>query len=39
MQALVERAPPDVLDKSRSKLAEVETALSKLEKALERLNG
>jgi valyl-tRNA synthetase len=33
----VERAPADVLDKSRGKLAEVEAALVKLDQALERL--
>jgi valyl-tRNA synthetase len=35
----VERAPPHVLDKDRGKLAEVETALGKLEQALGRLAG
>jgi valyl-tRNA synthetase len=35
--SFVERAPIDVLDKSRAKLAEVETALAKLVTALERL--
>jgi valyl-tRNA synthetase len=35
--SFVERAPLDVLDKSRAKLAEVETALATLDKAIERL--
>jgi valyl-tRNA synthetase len=35
----VDRAPADVLDKSRAKLAEVEGALAKLDQALERLAG
>src|SRR6185369_565303 len=35
--SFVDRAPAEVLDKSRAKLAEVETALAKLEVALGRL--